>query len=389
MDRRRYLGALTAGIGTLAGCSSGGEGADVGTETGEPTDSPTPTAGSDAEGLPVPESELERGAGKNAIPAITDPVFAEHWSDVSYEVESRLGESYTAEPEMRGSDRVIGVARGDAVRAYPLKVLNWHEVVNDTFDGPLLVTYCPLCGSAVTAVRQAGDQMTTFGVSGLLYKQDLVMYDEATESLWSQIEARAIRGELTGERLELVPSTLTTWGEWTAAYPGSLVLRPPPESGTVVGEVAREYHLNPYEGYDDSERIGISGETGDTDPVHPKAMVVGVTDGDAARAYPLEAVEEAGVVNDEVGDLPVIVTVAARETLVAYDRRVDGETLAFERDGEVLVAGGSRWNPMTGEAVDGPYGGTALAPANERSPMFFFAWESFNPETDVYGAGNG
>jgi hypothetical protein len=128
---------------------------------------------------------------------------------------------------------VLGVEHDDRARAHPLRVLNHHEVVNDEFAGPLAVTYCVLCGSGVVFERRVTGEPTTFGVSGRLWRSDLVMYDGLTDSLWSQLAATAIRGPRTGDRLTLVPSSLTTWGKWRSAHPETRVLLPPPHSGTV------------------------------------------------------------------------------------------------------------------------------------------------------------
>ncbi len=398
MRRRRFLG--TVGTGFLlgaAGCVSGGQ-------APEPTPEPTPTAaetatptataadardpatdpapdadvaGTSADAgpltdvdLPLADKDLMRGAPKDAIPAIIDPVFGADWSDF--------------EASLEDDERVIGVAVDGNARAYPLGILNWHEVVNDDFGGPLLVTYCPLCGSGVTAERRVDGEVTTFGVSGLLWNNDLVMYDEATESLWSQVLGKAVQGPKTGTALTLRPSTITTWGAWRADHPDTEVLLPPPASNTVTGEVTRNYDVNPYDGYDESVRIGLGGRNPD-DRLHPKTTVLGVATDEVATAFPLDAVEGAGgVVNDTVGELPVVVA-SADESLVAYVRRVDGETVEFGRDGDALTAGGSRWGLVSGEALDGPHEGTTLERANDRSEMFWFAWAEFFPDSDIYG----
>ncbi len=382
---------MALGLGSvapIAGCTSGAR-TDTPTE-GEPTaesaaaESATPATGDVS--LPIPTSELERGASKDAIPAIIEPEFAENWKGLSLKARTQFGQTITVEPRLEPSDTVIGVHRAGEARAYPLKVLNWHEVVNDTLDGPLLVTYCPLCGSAVTAVRTVDGQETVFGVSGFLFKNDLVMYDKATESLWSQIMATAINGPKTGDRLKLVPSTLTSWGAWQDEYDSTAVLLPPPESNTVVGpQATRNYSRSPYGSYDESTRIGIGGEYQD-DRLHPKAMVLGIAHEGDARAYPLDRVESAGVINDEVGGLPVVIAVAPGDTLVGYVRRVEGDVLTFDiADDRHLSAGGSRWRTASGTAIDGPYEGVTLDQASETSPLFFFAWKDFNPETTVYG----
>ena len=377
MRRRRYLQGVGAGLaGVTAGCldSSGSEPV-VGTSTDPVPDAAiaadsTRVATLDDPDLPLPSSELRRGAPEDAIPAIVDPVFAEDWSGVDH--------------ALAAGDRVIGVAVADAARAYPLSVLNFHEVVNDNFGGPLLVTYCPLCGSGVTAERVVDGEPTVFGVSGLLWRSDLVLYDRETESLWSQLLATAVRGPKTGTSLALRPSTLTTWGEWRRSHPETQVLLPPPTSNTVRGRVDRDYHRNPYPSYDESTRVGIYGGSYD-DRLHPKALVLGIATDSVARAYPFETVDDrGGLVSDRVGDLPVAVA-TTEDSLVAYDRRIDGETRAFKRDGDTLAAAGSRWDVVAGRAVDGPHGGAALDRANTRSPMFWFAWADFFPGTTIVG----
>lgn len=382
MDRRNYLLAVGT-LAALAGCT-GRAGSNAPSDTPTSTGGGTPT--SDVE-LPVPRDELRRGAPEDAIPAITEPAFAADWSGVEVKFQSQLGEARTVTPRLDPDDEVVGVERDGEARAYPLRVLNWHEVVNDGFAGPLLVTYCPLCGSAISAVRTVNGEETRFGVSGFLWMNDLVMYDALTDSLWSQIVATAINGTATGDTLELVPSTLTTWEQWQAAHEDTTVLLPPPESNTVNGrEATRDYTQDPYSGYDTSGRIGIGGDF-DDDRLHAKTEVVGIEHDGVARAYPIDVLETEQVVNDEVGGLPVVVALASETTLVAYERAVDGRVIEFGTAGpNEMAGGGSTWTISSGTAVGGPLEGTTLAPANDASPMFFFAWKDFNEDTEVYDA---
>jgi hypothetical protein len=377
-SRRRFLAAFgVAGTAATAGClgSAGSRIPFVGPGTDE---SPAPPRGpSVAEtyrevDLPIPESELARGAPKDTIPAITEPVFDTDWS--------------SDDEDLPDESLVVGVVRDGVARAYPLKVLNWHEVVNDDLGGPLLVTYCPLCASAIVADRTVEGEALTFGVSGLLWRADLVMYDEATGSLWSQILARSIRGELTGTNLALYPSTVTTWGQWQESHEDVEVLLPPPASNTVRGRLNISYQRNPYLGYESSRRIGIGQTEGIDERLHPKTRVIGVAHGGVARAYTLPTLAREGVVNDMVGGLPVVVSLAST-TMVAYVRRVGGRVLTFDRDGDVLVGGGSRWDVVSGRALDGPFEGRTLERANARSPMFWFAWADFYPGSEIYGDG--
>jgi len=407
MYRRTLLSGIGVGPAGVSGCLGGDGGtmvdgtdgeADSGTTSvgsegetaGTPTNGSAPTTGGGAGRvdqrtaapqsrfrnveLPIPDDELRRGAPKDRIPAITDPQFGPDWSDVEVDDKSL---------SLADGDEVIGVSRNGNARAYPLRILDWHEIVNDTLGGPLLVTFCPLCGSGMTAERRVDGQETFFGVSGLLFKNDLVMYDDATDSRWSQIMATAIQGSQTGETLTLVPSSLTTWGEWRQDHPDTEVLLPPPASDTITGAPPRNYGTEPYAGYEDSRRIGIGGTNLD-DRLHPKTWVIGVADGDVVRAYPVPAVRKAGVVNDTVGSLPVVVSATEGETAGAYVRRLDGETVRFERDGRFLVADGSRFRLTDGVAVDGPHEGTRLDQASSITREFWFAWANFHPETEIW-----
>lgn len=379
--RRRRLLELTAGAAAgLAGCLD-----TVPDLRATPTPPSSPIGSVAGAPLPVPESQLYDSVSRDAIPAIVDPVFAEDWSDLEIEIENPFAGNKVVRPRLAGDDRVIGVDRDGEARAYPLKLLNWHEVVNDTLDGPLLVTYCPLCRSGLVAVRRVAGRATRFGVSGELWRSNLVLYDALTDSRWSQVVATAIRGPQTGARLELVPSTIATWEAWQAAHPHTVVLLPPPESNTVNGRTSiPDYNQNPYAGYA-TDRVTGPGSTFDDDRLHPKALVIGVTDGGEAKAYPLAPVAEAGVVNDRVGSLPVVVAVTSGEELVAYDRRLSGESLTFERaDDRHLRAGGSRFEVATGEAVDGPFVGRALEPVADLPPLFWFSWLDFHPDSALY-----
>lgn len=374
MWRRRFLTGMTAGLTAgIAGCLDAG-----------PDDEPSGTVPEtpwlvrpsvDGVSLPVPSSELREALPRDYIPAIVDPAFADDWSGLDADGES---------PRLPADAPVLGVVRDGDARAYPLRILNRHEIVNDDFGGPILVTYCVLCGSGVVTERRVDGARTRFGVSGKLWRSALVAYDEATESLWSQLLATAIQGPRTGERLPVLPSSLTTWGEWQTSEPETTVLLPPPHSGT-MGNWPRSFdYFSPrYDYADEAQLVGLDSYDG---ALHAKTLVVGVVADGVARAYPFPAVVDADVVNDRVGDRPVVVAVSPDGTLVAYDRRVDGTTRRFAAAGDRhLAAGGSRWERTTGRAVDGPHEGQRLDRANEHPSMFWLGWSGFNPDTEVYG----
>lgn len=409
MDRRGLLAATVGTASVLAGCVIGWTDRRRDAERSVPDGSP----GLSRDRLPVSDVELEVGTSRDVIPAIVDPAFGPDWSGLEVEARTATG-AKTIQPRLSGSDLVIGIERDGEARAYPLRLLNWHEVVNETFGGPSVVTYCPLCRSAVVGERvvrgaatsfggsgseasgASKEVVTSFGVSGILYRGNLVLYDTRTESLWSQVAMTAIRGPATGTRLRIEPSTLTTLERWRESHEGTSVLLPPPRSGTVTeGEGTRDYTVDPYAGYENSGATRPFASAGSQDENandyreltghHPKTLVLGVEHGGVARAYPLDAIHRAGVVNDSVGGLPVVVTVVDG-SLVGYDRRVDGKTLEFSAAGPVhMHTDGTRWRRRDGVAVDGPRRGAWLAPATGTSPLFWFAWHSLNPETTVYG----
>jgi hypothetical protein len=167
---------------------------------------------------------------KDGLPALTDPEIFTIPAMEEYARQLRRGHQgkFLVDP-----DRVIGVVAGGEARAYPLKILNWHEVVNDQLGGsPIAVTYSPLCDSAVVFDRRVGDGTLEFGVSGLLYNSNLLMYDRcpsvAAESLWSQLQFRAVAGPGAGrgQRLRIVPFVLVHWSDWRERHPDTTVLAP-------------------------------------------------------------------------------------------------------------------------------------------------------------------
>lgn len=174
------------------------------------------------------ELVVASGQPKDSWPAMIDPPTIR---GRDYNPEKKLNEVR----KLRTTERVIGVVRNGEARAYPLWVLTWHEAVNDTLGGePILVTYNPLCDSAVVFDRRVGDETLTFGVSGLLFNSNTLLYDRrdaATgESLWSQLQFRAIAGPAAerGESLTLLPARVMTWAEWLAAQPETTVIVPDP-----------------------------------------------------------------------------------------------------------------------------------------------------------------
>jgi len=285
--------------------------------------------GFDLKGSLIPSEQIHFGGPpKDGIPAIDSPKFA------SGEFAAFL----------RDDDAVLGIARGGVARAYPVRILNWHEVVNDRYgDEAVVVTFCPLCGTGVAFDARIDGRVLSFGVSGLLYNSDVLLYDRQTQSLWSQLLGQAISGPMKGQFLKMLPLTHTTWSDWRARHSATVVLSPDTAQ-------PRSYARDPYAGYESSGEIMF--------PVafrsagfHPKERVLGIKIGKLAKAYPfVELGRTTGVVSDRIGDT---------ELSIRFDRVASSAT-AYTADGRQFPAVVGYW----------------------------FAWYAFNPKTAVFRAGN-
>jgi len=211
----------------------------------------------------------------------------------------------------------------------------------------------------------------------------LVMYDRQTGSLWSQILGRAVRGPLAGAELEPLPHMQSTWAAWRELHPDTVALR---TSGAA----------DPYERYYGAADAGVIGETRSDDRLPPKAMLTGAVVDGVAVAYPWQALPESGVVNDSVGDTPVVlVHDRASSASVVFDSRVQGLDLTFELASQADAVGmhkvlldretGSRWSAWGGVAFEGPLAGERLTPM-PATTAFWFGWKDFYPDTLLYTA---
>lgn len=328
------------------------------------------------------EEILSGGPPRDGIPSIDDPQF------ISPE---------EAKEWLAPNEPVISLEINGDARAYPLQILTWHEIVNDSVgDVPVLVTFCPLCNSALVFDRRLDGEVYEFGTSGLLRHSDLIMYDRTTESLWQQFTGRGIVGDLAGRQLTFLPSSLISFEDWRAAYPDGVVLSR--DTG-----FNRSYGQNPYVGYD---RIGQSpflfqGTVDDRLPAMARVVTISLEGTDIA--YPYSILEEEGVVNDTVAGRELVVffqsgtasALDAREISESvdvgatgvFDANHDGETLTFAVKNDVIVDNqtGSEWN-ILGRAVAGPLAGEELEPI-VHGDHFWFSWGAFKPDTQLYSPG--
>ncbi len=228
--------------------------------------------------------------------------------------------------------------------------------------------------------RSIEGQELTFGVSGKLIMNAVVLYDHQTESLWSQFLAEGVQGPLTGARMEIVPSQLTTWGAWTAQHPDTLLL----DRGFSL------FRNDRYEGYYASGRAGILGERNRDDRLPTKERVVGLRHGNDVIAYAYEDLADVSVLNDTYDGEPIVVTFDPDSRAAAvFDRTVEGQTLRFEQgDGTTMrdAQTGSLWSAAQGVALNGPLEGTQLTQLPS-FVSFWFSWSDFYPRTTVYQPG--
>ena len=275
----------------------------------------------------VPVAEIHGGGpARDGIPALDQPRFM------------IAAEATFLTPE----SRVLGMTRHGIAKAYPLAILNWHEVVNDRFGTePVVVTFCPLCGTGMAFLATVGDQTLDFGVSGLLYNSDVLLYDRQTESLWSQLLTTAITGPLRGRRLTMLPISHTSWADWRQRYPDTLALSP--ETGHF-----RDYGRDPYAGYAHGEQIMFPLRF-QSQRFHPKEPVIGLELDGRFKAYPFTELARAETpLRDRIGE---------RVVRVEFD--------AAHRGGRVLDRSGQELPSVI---------------------AFWFAWYAFHPETEVFTA---
>lgn len=281
----------------------------------------------DYEGAKIDPTKLLKGClGRDCIPSIDDPKFepmqkADEW--------------------LNDEDKVFGLVHKGVERAYPQRILNWHEIVNDKVAGePVAVTFCPLCGTAVAFIRKVNGEGAEFGVSGYLVESDLVMYDRHEGNLWQQLTLEAIVGPAArrDEELQWVGITTTDWASWKAQHPNTQVLSKPEES-------MKDYDRYPYGEYEENSEVRFGAEHSDK-RLHPKDVVYGVVVNGQAKAYPLAKLELQTGFEDVIDDVPVMVQ--------------------YMEDGTVVVT-----NRSTGESYH-----------VQRS--FWFGWVAFNPGTQLY-----
>ncbi|TWU66019.1 hypothetical protein V7x_15750 [Crateriforma conspicua] len=286
-----------------------------------------------SESLVPVEQVLRGGPPKDGIAALTDPVVL----------------TVEQADAMRDVDRVIGVAIGGMARAYPIAILNYHEIINDQLgDHAIAVTFCPLCDSAVVVDRHIGSRSIEFGVSGLLFNSNVLMYDRrvSNPSLWSQLDLRAISGPMAGTRLVPVRHDLVRWKQWIGRHPQSTVVSIRSADPDRIGR-RRDYTVNPYEAY--LRRPGLMFS------VNPAAMVLPASD--------LKSLVLGVTANGKAGFV----------TADAFGNRASSRR--FQLAGASLIV---NFDPVVRQ-----FRVTQADPAVSWTHSFRFAWQAFHPTSEA------
>jgi hypothetical protein len=335
------------------------------TNTNNINSAPTPV-GEEEENSIVPLDQIVSGGPPpDGIPSIDNPKF------ISVQ---------EADRNLEDSELVLGLNINGDVRAYPLQIMVWHEIVNDKVGNtPVAVTYCPLCFTNQVFNRTMNDgKILEFGTSGKLYNSNLVMYDRTTKSLWSQAMAQGIVGKFAGIKLERIPFDVIYWKEWKQLYPESNVL------STDTGS-SRPYGADPYGDYYTNGDVLFPVSGGD-DRLGLKEVVIGFEKEGQHKAYKLQEIEDKKVINDQVNGKPVVIFSLYPFMVRSYDPVVEGQILEFNYNIKginfVDKQTSSLWN-FEGKAISGQMKGKQLT----RLPFdegFWFEWVAFHPETELY-----
>ena len=322
---------------------------------------------------------MSGGPPKDGIPAIFVPKF---------ETQSEAGEW------LDEKEPVIALEIEGEAKAYPLSILIWHEIANDIIGNvPVVVSFCPLCYSAIVYDRRINGVEPYFGVSGLLRMSDLVMYDNVTESFWQQFTGEAIVGDMIGSKLDFIPAQIISFKQFKDAYPNGIILSK--DTG-----YERDYGRNPYVGYDDIDQSPFlyKGEIDGRLP--PNEKVIAIKEEGLLKAYPYSITLIEKVINDKINEKPIVIfhgdgaVSALDESSIADSKEVgstgvfnpvvNGKTLTFKYEDGFFIDNetGTRWD-ITGKAVDGKLKGTQLKRI-KHGDYFAFAWLAFRPETEIY-----
>lgn len=302
------------------------------------------------------------GVKKDGIPALTNP---------------KLIEAEKAD-YLNNKDLVFGVEINGDARAYPLRIMDWHEMLNDVVGGqPVSLAYCTLCRSGILFDTKVGDRTFTFGSSGLLYRSNKLMYDRETESLWMTIPGEPVSGRLanSGIKLKRLPVVVTTWQDWREKHPKTSVL-------SLETGFDRDYRPGAaYGEYFASPDLMFPAPRLD-ERLKPKEEVFAIIVNGQPKAYALKKLRQNVVVNDELGGERVVVITDVRTTAARAYLRGEHSFQSRRGDGAVVAADGAVWSVTESALVNQSDG--RILPRLAGHLAYWFGWASFYPQTQLY-----
>jgi hypothetical protein len=286
---------------------------------------------------------------------------------------------------LRQKERVFGIVLGGEARAYPLRFLSWHELLNDTLGGePIALSFCTLCGTGIFYLtRTPSGGSYRFDTSGLLYRSNKLMVDRRTRTLWSNLTGEPVLGPLAKSpaALKMLPGVITTWGAWLESHPETRVL----DLKGIEEQMRPRFRYDYRPGAADRSRRGVSFPVwNSSDALERDAEIFALRLAGAAKAYPVTRVLELQVINDTVGSAPVVLVGESRSGAIRAYRRgewvFEWSEIGFLRDSQ-----GGKWS-MTEDGLE-PIGSTSTADRLVRLPghrAFWFGWYGFYPQTEVW-----
>jgi hypothetical protein len=287
---------------------------------------------------------------------------------------------------LQAKEKIFGVVLGGQARAYPLRILDWHELLNDEVGGqPIALSYCTLCGSGIVyATDTPTGGVYLFGTSGLLYRSNKLMFDRSTLTLWSNLTGEPVVGRLAGSpiRLPVLPVTLTTWQEWRQLHPETEVL----DLESIRRQNKGRYNFDYRPGAADRARAGVSFPVWlESDAVDEDTEIYALRINGSPKAYPVDLVLRERVVNDELGGKPLVLIGNPASGAVRAYGRGEHRFEPGESPLRVVDETGAVW--VVEEANLVAVGGTGAASSLERLPghvAYWFGWYAFYPQTEVY-----
>ncbi len=315
----------------------------------------------------IPVDEVFQGSGKDGIISIDSPVFIDA---TNLEVGTYMSDE----------DLIIGIVKGSVIKAYPHKILDWHEVVNDDVSGEkITISYCPLTGTAFGWESKVGNEFTQFGVSGFLYNSNLILYDRKSGSNWSQLRLKCVNGEFIGSDPKIVNIVETTWKAWKKMYPNTEIL-------SNNQGLNRNYNLYPYGSYKEDHSFLLFPVSASDNSISNKIRVHAILKNPQAKVFQFKDFGNGKAIKSDFLTDSILI-VGNPDMIHSYVLGAEHANLIFEYDFSTPEYyfkdnEGNKWN-ILGEAISGPRKGEVLSPTISLM-SYWFAIPAFFKNIEIY-----